>query len=333
MGNSSTKPTSLAQLATVKVSEIVPKKQSLIEIDSNTSLPKALETLAQFNIYSAPVREGNGYCGFLGFLDVAAAIVDLFQETELLGDDFDLFSLDTKEARFTDEKAAKVVDLSKRNPLHPIFTTGRLYEAMKSFKETGVHRLPMHDRYDTQFLRMDNLLTQSALISYFAKYNTALREISTFTLEQKQLGIKPVVSVKEDEKAYEAFKVMIKQGVSAVAVVDANGKFVNSLTGKDIKVLVQRTKGKSKVSFAPLYESAGKFAALTRKDAPGKSIVATGSCTLKSTIHDVILQLAQSHFHRLFVLDSDQKPIGVVSLGDIIGFVFESCPQPKSVDS
>jgi hypothetical protein len=67
-------------------------------LDEKTTLPKALETLAQFNIYSCPIRSGSTYSGFLGFLDVTAAIVDLFKETELLGDDFDLFSLDSKYA-------------------------------------------------------------------------------------------------------------------------------------------------------------------------------------------------------------------------------------------
>lgn len=188
-------------------------------------------------------------------IDLLTEIVNLFKETELLGEDFDLFLLDSKESRFTDEKAAKVVDLSKRNPLYPVWSVSKLSDVLQKFAETSVHRLPVHDKEDRQFRKMDNVLSASAVVAYLSKNVAALGGLADVTLGEKNLGIKNVLSIKQDEKAFDGFRLMAENKVSAVAVVDSEGKFVNSLTAKDIKALVQRTKGKSRINFQPLFQT------------------------------------------------------------------------------
>ena len=42
------------------------------------------------------------------------------------------------------------------------------------------------------------------------------------------------------------------------------------------------------------------------------------SCGTKSIMKDVLSKAVNSHVHRVWVLDSSEKPIGVVSFTDII---------------
>jgi len=257
-------------------------------------------------------------------VDLLHEIVNIFKETELLGEDFDLFLLDSKESRFTDEKAAKVVDLSKRNPLYPVWNSSKLCDVLQKFAEVGVHRLPVHDTQDRSFKRMDNVLSMSAVVSFISKNVSCLGSLAEVTLGEKNIGIKTVLSIRDDAKAFDGFKLMAEKRVTAVAIVDSEGKFVSSLTAKDIKALVQRTKGKSRINFQPLFQNCKEFISLnigTRKTTN------QGSCNSQTTVKEALFQISENHFHRLFIVDDQQKPIGVLSLGDILSFVWNSVPQ------
>lgn len=70
------------------------------------------------NIYSAPVVEvqNNEYLGFIDMVDIVECLVQIFSETELLGEDFDIFTLDMKEKRFSEQGTNQVVG-KKKKPL------------------------------------------------------------------------------------------------------------------------------------------------------------------------------------------------------------------------
>ena len=45
-------------------------------------------------------------------------------------------------------------------------------------------------------------------------------------------------------------------------------------------------------------------------------------CDPKAALKDVIRRLAHSHVHRIFVVDTEKRPLGVISLTDIISYCF-----------
>jgi hypothetical protein len=78
---------------------------------------RALEQLlSKYNVLSAPVldKERNQYIGFVDMVDLAAFIVDIYTETDILGENF--LSLLEQGERFT---TTKVKDLISTHPLHP----------------------------------------------------------------------------------------------------------------------------------------------------------------------------------------------------------------------
>lgn len=80
-----------------------------------------------------------------------------------------------------------------------------------------------------------------------------------------------------------------------------------------------------KILFAKLYESSEAFAAEAHKENkkfnPKKPIL---SCTKKSTLGEVVSTLASFRRHRLFIVDEEGKPIGVISLGDVLTTILQS---------
>jgi len=123
---------------------------------------------------------------------------------------------------------------------------------------------------------------------------------------------KKVISVGYKEKAIEAFRTMVTKGVSGVGVIDDHGVLVNSISIRDLKTI-----GSDARLFWRLYQTVNNFLAKEKKefsDKPRHPIYATP----QDTLGDIIKSLATHEIHRLFVVDGNHKPIGIISLRDVL---------------
>lgn len=301
---------------TTTIRYIYPQRQKLIVIQTTDSIPKALKTLSHHNIYSAPVYDAklDEYIGFIDMVDIVACIVEIFQETELLGEDFAEYTLDQKENLFAQQHAEKVADLSKRNQLIKLDRKQPLVRALEMFKATGVHRIAITKRKGK---KIRNILTQSAIVDWIHRHPQLLpRSVLDKTIKELNLGTKNVISIREDEKALEAFKKMTNHRINGVAVVDHHGKLVTSISAKDIRVL------EKKLLFITLYKSAKDFA----KHAHSVSVI---EVTESTKLRDLISKLSKQKRHRAFVVDDEKKPIAVISLGDVLGVLIEAATKEE----
>ena len=48
-----------------------------------------------------------------------------------------------------------------------------------------------------------------------------------------------------------------------------------------------------------------------------------GTCTLESTMEEMVRTVVEGHHRRLWVVDGDGKPVGVISLTDLIKAVID----------
>lgn len=208
------------------------------------------------NIYSAPVVDiqNNQLLGFIDMVDIVECLVQIISETELLGEDFDIYTLDAKEKQFSEQGTMKVTgsfqnffffqsnlgkilggaDLSKRNPLYTLEGHLPLVKALFMFKEKGVHRVCVGKGNSIQ-----NVLTESAVIDWLNKNANSFSTLFSKTVDELNLGLKDVISINENEKAIEAFKLMSKHRITAVAVVDDNGVLKTAVSAKDLRVCEQ----------------------------------------------------------------------------------------------
>jgi len=301
---------SLEKILKTTVEKVLPKHQKLIVVDSNALIPAALQILLKNNIYAAPVydKSKSGYIGFIDLVDIISSIMEIFHETELTGEDFDIYTID---ARFSALHADKVHDLSKRNPLVGVSRTAPISEGLRKFQETSTHRILVTQ--SATYMKVENILTQSATVHFLERNIADLGAITKLTLRDLKIGVKNVFSITQDDQALKAFQMMAEHKVSAVPVVDATGKLVTVISAKDIRGL------QAKVIFTNLYKPAKDFAASSRIQS--LSNMPEIHCTLDTILLDVIVKLAALKIHRLFVVDEAMKPIGVITLGDVLGAV------------
>lgn len=106
-----------------------------------------------------------------------------------------------------------------------------LLNALETFKETGVHRVCIGSGE-----KIENILTESAIIDWLFKNSSQFSSLFDKTVEDLSLGLKNVISVLDSEKAIEAFKLMSKNRITAVAIIDKDGKLKTTISAKDLRV-------------------------------------------------------------------------------------------------
>lgn len=307
--------------------------KSVVELDSHMTTLQAAEMLWKYNILSAPVwdSEAEEYVGFFDMRDILSAVVastahaktaaTTTTDTSIL-EHYNISmakELENMEDGTEDgTDAVKVTYLAKRNPMHASRCTPdtSLHEIAKLLAEHKCHRVPLCDPTTS---RVSHIISQSALVKFLSR-TTDLEESSSETLVDSGLYYKKdVVTIKETAPAWEAFGILDAKSLSGIAVVDEDtGALVANTSARDIR-LAASVGG----SICMTMDVMSYLAELRMTTPSIKDRHPTCSVHETDTIAHVLHLLAKTGYHRLFVVDEEKKPIGVVSVADIIRFALE----------
>jgi len=311
------------KLLNTTIEEVMPRRKMIV-VDSELHLADAFSTLVKNNIYSAPVYDTHRklLLGYIDMLDIVVFLIKIIEDdkhtdkTDFTSKDF--YALLDQVTKFRTEHVKAVTDISARNPLIPVNHNAPIKEVLHIFANSGTHRVPVLENPWT----VCNIITQSYIISWLANQISLHNENNHE--HHHQLGpvghkkvsevfeIKqPVVSVKGDQPAIDAFKLMAHHRISSVAVVDKNEALLSNLSAKDIKVI------EPDAIFTKLYKSCTEFIAATRAHELNAHYPMI-YCKLDSTVEEVVQRLAFMRIHRIYVIDENRKPVNVISLGDIL---------------
>ena len=159
------------------------------------------------------------------------------------------------------------------------------------------------------------IMLTSIHISFECIY-TVPREDLSETLDEAGLPyLKDVVSIVDTADASDAFTLLDDKRLSGIAVVDEDGMLVGNTSARDIK-LAAVDEGK-----IPMDTDILSYLAKVRQATPQKK-ERYPSCHVHTdtTVAHVIGLLAKTGYHRVFVVDAEQKPVGVISVADIVKF-------------
>eukprot|EP01136_Pigoraptor_vietnamica_P010474 Opistho-1_new@48127 len=123
-----------------------------------------------------------------------------------------------------------------------------------------------------------------------------------------------VVSVTADNKVIEAFNLMKKESVSGIAVVDQNGILIGSMSIRDLRGLLIHG---GILDLSRLLYTVRQFINFLNQQNVDERHPAV-SVTRHDTLERVIDIFAMVRVHRLFVVDEECKPIGVLSRVDVL---------------
>ena len=189
-------------------------------------------------------------------------------------------------------------------------------------------RLPVVDENG----KLVGILSQSRLVRFLGQHVKQF-DFGSLTIKQTNLGVqcafspfssistllplsdracRKVIAVSAKDKVATALAEIKSRKVSAVAVVDDNGVLVGNFSATDLKALGYEDDIATIAGLDPL----SKFVDKVKASAPDDEYPIAVEKT--ATTASVIKKFASAGVHRIYVVDAMRKPVGIVSLVDII---------------
>lgn len=178
-------------------------------------------------------------------------------------------------------------------------------------REEHLHRVPVLDNHTDR--KLVNIITQSQMLDIFQKRMALLGDKANAPVLFKTS--QEVLRVKESDTAISAFEKIVQARVTGIAVVNDSGSIVGNMSVRDLKGI--HTDGRV---FWRLFQSVKDFmshvhAEYQRIHGIPKELV---SVTENSSIKEAVNLMVKNHLHRVYVVDGEKKPVGVVSIKDIL---------------
>jgi len=286
-------------------------KKDIVFVWHDDNVARASALLKQHNILSLPIFKKNS-CQLLGFVD----IVDIVHF--LCGPNPDL------ETRVTE-----ISDLSWRDVLLVMDGDCRLTSLLDYFKQ-GIHRCLVNKKNSSPLtLTPSNaaICSQFDVIRFFYKKLLENDDKSSKDTVVKFGGshdgvMNVVVCASLGDRVFDVMKLLRDNKVSAIAIVDDwntefQRKLVANFSGSDLRGfggsgedLIQELKEKTVGEYLMEHNPESLHPV---------SVLASGT-----SLEEVIRLLAESNCHRVWQVDDNGRPVGVISVTDVLQLINSS---------
>lgn len=320
-----------SKLQTVKISDIGLTRGKVIEVESTADIHDAFQVLVDNRILSAPVRDvaTKEYLGFLDVRDlvkfaVYAADVSRFNVSSpgghKQGSLHDTIKRGSRSVHQSGQ-GINVAELAKSRVFDPVpFEGTTLWDAAEKMTSgsQGIHRVPVVDNAGN----VVNIVSQSTIVQYLNKFMGPIPSD-----EQKDAGVaylkcsdgrslmtSPVFAIRKDESALSVLGLMDRRNISGVVVVDFDGTAVAQISSSDLKLWLKRDQS-LRISVMDFLSAVRQSENMQQEMYP--IVCVTGA----SPLQRVIGGLKATKLHRMFIVDEERRPIGVVSLSDVLRFL------------
>ncbi|KAI8061772.1 hypothetical protein BC940DRAFT_279338 [Gongronella butleri] len=309
----------------VKVSSLI-KDQNVIEVDGNTPVEQACNTLIKNNISSAPVftmaSHSTGapqkkYVGMFDYGDVIAYLLLVLKNPSAEhSSSFEIQDIVQRAMNGKQVPVSLASDLSQRNPFYSILSEATLLSAVEEFA-CGTHRLCVMQPNG----QIKGILSQSTVVKYLYEHRRQFPQVDDLlnkTLRQLKLGETEIISVNSESPVLEAMSQMSEHGVSSVAVLGHMGVIMGNISMTDVKHVLRS------FNHRMLWETCLQFVSLIRTQQgieDGQDRLPVFDVRLDTTLGFAIAKLLATQSHRVWVTDDHDRPHGVLSLTDIMASV------------
>jgi len=116
---------------------------------------------------------------------------------------------------------------------------------------------------------------------------------------------------KRNKKAIDAFNIIHDKRVTGLAVVDQTGRLIGNVSATDLRNI-----GADINLISRVFKSVEEF--LKLGPLGEKALDKPVCCKPSTTFGEVVAEVVATRTHRIYVVDENQLPIGVISLGDIL---------------
>jgi len=267
---------------------------------SNDTVSKVVETLDKKKIHALPVwdKENNIFLGIVDYLDLVCYLVIKFPQNEVLND---LDKLESIYKEVMSTSASEICNFGGKNPFTPFNNHEKSSIVIEMFAK-GIHRIPLSDEKEELTMTISKTAFINFLLPFFEK-----DEMGKSTVADLGLISYNLVTMKDNDPVVKGFLEIEKKKCYGLPVVDSDGKICGNLSASDIKSFSK--------DHIPSFSLDVKFWLKTHSEKSLKPI----TCTKKTSFYEVLKTLVK--IHRVWVVDSENKPVGCVSQTDVFKFL------------
>ncbi|EEB12126.1 AMP-activated protein kinase, gamma regulatory subunit, putative [Pediculus humanus corporis] len=280
-----------------KCYDLIPTSAKLVVFDTQLLVKKAFFALVYNGVRAAPLWDSvkQKFVGMLTITDFIKILRMYYTSPSVTMDELEEHKLDTW------RNVLKVL------PLVYISPDSSLYDAIKTLINNRIHRLPVIDPETGNVLY---ILTHKRILRFLFLYINDLPKPSYMnkTLGELKIGtFEGIETATEDTSIILALKKFVERRVSALPMIDKDGKLVDIFAKFDvINLAAEKTYNNLDVSLKKANEHRNEWFEGVQK------------CTLDEKLFTIMERIVRAEVHRLVVVDDSDKVIGIISLSDLL---------------
>jgi CBS domain-containing protein len=296
-------------LATTKISSLI-DKHHLVKTCFFDNVSTLLKKMKDEHVLAAVVMDEDPKVGVVGFVDVLDLVTFVIETSNRSGKDISEEStqnLKWEGQCFERTHTGHLVNLSRADPLNKISSTSSLYEAAKIFAK-GIHRLAIINP-DTPQSQISNVISQADIVHFITTHGAWLGTKLDQSL--KSVGLAPigVATVLEDVDVIATLHYMKEYKLSGVGIINQKAQLIGNFSATD---LLGITADKFQYLALPVKEFLIKMHGFAKPPV---------CCLSTDTVESMLLKMMVHKVHRVYLVDPDMTPKGILTMTDIIQFL------------
>jgi len=285
----------------VKVKDLVDDRK-IATVLHNQKVSVAFEKLIEERILSLPVYLGRGkYGSSVDIIDIVHYVLNAASDEDVRAGRLD--------GVLNAKTCEEIANISGRNAFLPVEQEMPLARAIElmSKKKKNAHRISVIDAGG----ELLHILTQSQVLRFLYQNLDQFPDIKNKSVADLHLVKRDVLTVTPNDQVKSAFEKMLTNHVSALAIVNEEGKPIGNFSATDLKLI-----GMDGDLFAKMLGTVGEF----KQHIPVDGVVAQLiSVTMDTPLDKVIQQFVVARVHRVYIIDPETQNLqGIISLGDLL---------------
>ncbi|XP_022170262.1 uncharacterized protein LOC111033695 isoform X2 [Myzus persicae] len=286
-----------------KTYDLIPTSAKLVVFDTQLIVKKAFFALVYNGVRAAPLWDNKRqqFVGMLTITDFIRILQKYYSSSSSSMEELEEHKLDTWRNELHQDRPQELISIGPDMSL---------YFAIQTLINNKIHRLPVIDPATGNVLY---IVTHKRILRFLLLYINDLPKPAYLSqsLEELKIGtFENIETVSEETSIILALKKFVERRVSALPMVDQEGRLVDIFAKFDvINLAAERTYNNLDVTLKQANEHRSDWFEGVQK------------CHLTDTLYSVIEKIVRAEVHRLVVVDAEDKVIGILSLSDILHYL------------
>lgn len=292
-----------------KCYDLIPTSAKLVVLDTQLLVKRAFFAMVDTGVRACPLWD-SARQQFVGMLTITDFIRIL--QKNYKGPDAEMEA-------FEDQRLCEWKGITEQAELFHMYPESSLYDAAALLMKNRIHRLPIINPRNGNVLYV---MTQKPLLRFLYKCFPALAKVPLLSMSIGEAGVGTFQNIQvatKDTKVIEALDRFVQDRISALPIVDSEGKLVHIYSKFDvINLAAERTYSNLEVTLVEAISFKNEWFDGVHK------------CTADETVLAVIERLVKADVARLVMVDKEDRVVGIVTVSDIIRYLVLDMKPPNS---